>query len=390
VSSRAYSNFNDSLKSDKTRSAYNSGLRDFMQFSKINEHDQILLSSNLQETIVDYIKDLRRRNLAYWTIRVNLASIRHFCVMNDITLNWPKIYKFIGEARTKTRDRIYSKDEIRQILEKCDARKRVMFLLLLTGMRIGALPDLKLRNIKKWTEYGVYQITIYEGTNAEYFTFCTPETTAAIDSYLDFRKRSGETLTPNAPLLREQFNQKNAANPRQMSLGGLYTVMEPVIIEAGIRVPSNDQHKRHEVMLFHGFRKYVNTQMIRAGVKPVIKEMLLGHGTGLEDSYYRPTEEEILREYLKAIGVLTISDEKQLKLEVERLKTETAEIETIKKNFLDMRVESDKKDVLIKNLGEQLGVLFQAITIPDGEERRKKLADAAKQWITNGLYSARK
>jgi hypothetical protein len=36
-------------------------------------------------------------------------------------------------------------------------------------------------------------------------------------------------------------------------------------------------------------------------------ETLMGHSLGLSDSYYRPTEEEILNDYLKAVDVLTIN-----------------------------------------------------------------------------------
>lgn len=44
-----------------------------------------------------------------------------------------------------------------------------------TGIRIGAIPDLQLKHLKKIPEYNLYQITIYEGTKEEHFTFTTPE-----------------------------------------------------------------------------------------------------------------------------------------------------------------------------------------------------------------------
>jgi hypothetical protein len=41
---------------------------------------------------------------------------------------------------------------------------------------------------------------------------------------------------------------------------------------------------------------------------------------GLEKSYYRPTSDKLLNEYLKVIDVLTINDENRLKLENTSLK----------------------------------------------------------------------
>jgi predicted ATP-dependent Lon-type protease len=43
--------------------------------------------------------------------------------------------------------------------------------------------------------------------------------------------------------------------------------------------------------------------------------MLMGHNTGLAINYYRPNENEILDDYLKAIPILTINDEYRLKQE---------------------------------------------------------------------------
>lgn len=41
--------------------------------------------------------------------------------------------------------------------------------------------------------------------------------------------------------------------------------------------------------------------------------MLLGHKIGLASCYYRPTEEDFIQEYLKAVNLLTINEENKLK-----------------------------------------------------------------------------
>ena len=46
-----------------------------------------------------------------------------------------------------------------------------------------------------------------------------------------------------------------------------------------------------------------------AGMKPINVEVLMGHSTGISDSYYWATENELLEDYLKAVDFLTIDDQ---------------------------------------------------------------------------------
>ena len=98
---------------------------------------------------------------------IRAAALKHFYEMNDIILNWKKINRFIGEKTRTVKDRAYTKEEIRKMLDKCDERKRVMILLLAsTGIRIGALPLLKFRHLAK-VKHDIYQFVVYEGTSSQ-------------------------------------------------------------------------------------------------------------------------------------------------------------------------------------------------------------------------------
>jgi len=141
---------------------------------------------------------------------IRAAALKHFCEMNDMTLNWRKINRFIEEKKRTVQDRAYTKEEIRRTLDKCDERKRVMILLLAsTGMRIGALPQLKIKHLAGVLNGSLYQISVYAGTSSQYITFCTSECAKAIDDYLDYRSRCGEKLTPESSLIREQFDRND-------------------------------------------------------------------------------------------------------------------------------------------------------------------------------------
>ena len=65
----------------------------------------------------------------------------------------------------------------------------------------------------------------------------------------------------------------------------------------------------------------------------------MAHSIGISDSYYRPTEEELLDDYLKAIPFLTISDEHRLQEQVNELLEKTKDNDYIVKAKLQEKEE---------------------------------------------------
>jgi hypothetical protein len=57
-----------------------------------------------------------------------------------------------------------------------------------------------------------------------------------------------------------------------------------------------------------------------SGMKSINIEVLMGHSIGISDSYYKITEDELLKEYLKALDFLIINSKNQLQKEVEGIK----------------------------------------------------------------------
>jgi hypothetical protein len=66
----------------------------------------------------------------------------------------------------------------------------------------------------------------------------------------------------------------------------------------------------------------------------------MGHSTGISDSYYRPTENDLLQDYLKCTDALTIQkDETILQEQVEDLKEKSKDNEYIVKSKLQEKDE---------------------------------------------------
>jgi integrase len=202
-----------------------------------------------------------------------------------------------------------------------------------TGVRKSALIDLKLKHLKKIDEYGCYKITIYENTKDEYYTFCTPECAAAISSYLEQRKQAGEIINKESYLFRNEFNyfdSHGVRHPRPLTQNGLSGLIRNLLLVCGLRDGNENRYQRHEKAMFHAFRKFFDTSLINSDVNQMVKELLMGHSVGLDNSYYRPNEDKMLTEYMKAVDILTLNEEERLRIKVGQLVEKQDEISLMK------------------------------------------------------------
>jgi integrase len=359
--------FANSIKAKDTLNTYNVALKHYMRFYGISDIITLLRQDNkvLESNIIKYILDMRQRipPISHSLRCIRLAALKHFLVMNDVVLNWKKISLYLGEKTKVVKDRAYTTDEIASLLKSCtDERMRAVILLLAsTGVRVGAIPSLTLKHLQKLEEYSLYQVTVYENTNDEYFCFTTPECASAIDSYLAYRSRSGEKLTPDSPLIREQFDPKDSLSirrPRPLKRSTIMGLLSEIIAKSGVqtikhRTEISDRgRERKETARAHAFRKFATTNMVRAKVNPEIREMLLGHSIGLSNSYYRPDVTELLEEYLKAIDYLIISNENRLTKKVQQLTIRSDKLDELHDEVKHLRAKSERFDRFLAKTDE--------------------------------------
>lgn len=196
--STSYDNFVNAIRSSATKRVYVDSLKRYMKYLQITNVDDLLLHHGIEadkklieSQVIKYVMSLRQDGLSYATMKYLVAPIFTFYQLNDVVLNHKKINRYFGEYKKVVRDTAYTTEQIGQALQNADQRMRCIILLLAsTGCRIGAIPSLTLGNLTKIPEYGLYKITFYEGTNNEYYTFCTREAAQiGIDNYLEYRKR---------------------------------------------------------------------------------------------------------------------------------------------------------------------------------------------------------
>jgi hypothetical protein len=98
--------------------------------------------------------------------------------------------------------------------------------------------------------------------------------------------------------------------PLRLKSSGIKRLFEDALWKFGLR---KEKKKRHEFSI-HSLRKFFKTRAEQM-MRPINVETLMGHSTGVSDSYYRPTEKELLEDYLKAVPLLTVSEAEEVRRE---------------------------------------------------------------------------
>jgi len=97
----------------------------------------------------------------------------------------------------------------------------------------------------------------------------------------------------------------------------------------------------------HGFRVFYKIRAEQV-MRPINVEITIGHNIGLSASYYKPTEKEVLEDYLKAVDLLSInSNETKLSKVIKELSEKNKENEYI------ISGKMREKEIQIAGLKEQ-------------------------------------
>ena len=367
----AYRNFIESLPSPISKIVYRNNLKLYARYrnaeiEKLLEGDPRLLQSQ----IIDYIIYLKNAGLSGNSINTRIDSIKKFYESNDIDLRWKKIKGYIGSRKKRVKkDRPYTHEEIKKILDKANERERVVILLMASsGMRIGALNTLKVKHLQSIDKYSIYKIMVYENEEDEYITFCTPECRIVIDSYLGYRRLHGERIQEDAPLIREQFDihdEIQVAHPKHLTSHTLKKMVQQIRLRTGIVEKSASRTKKHDVMESHGFRKFFQTVSVNNGMSMLYSEMLMGHKSGglAMESYVRPTDNDLLegndrmRGYSGIFDALTINEENKLRIKLETLTEKQDEIQSLKYKYeQDMKIMREEMESKFQQLLEKIDI----------------------------------
>jgi integrase len=367
----AFSLFINAIRAEQTRRKYQARLNTFFNFISIPD-------INLQERCKIFVKNcqsnpkyavnsvfrfiihlkerMNRKEIVVSTIYNYLKPIKLFCEMNDIDVKWKKITLGLPKEKKYAEDRAPTIEEIQKLLEYPDRRIKVIILTMIScGMRLGAWNDLQYKHIQtvKNEEKNIVaaKITIYAGSDEQYTAFISKEAYRAIEEWMDFRRNSGEQVTDESWLLRNLWDVTTPSGgprglvsvPKKLKDTGVKSLIERALRAQGLRTKLEEGKKRYEFATDHGFRKFFKTRCEIAGMRSLTVEYLLNHSTGITDSYFRPTERELLQDYLKVSDLLQIDKEVKLQKELHQYQQKNEEESYIIKGKLKKKAEEIKE-----------------------------------------------
>jgi hypothetical protein len=330
--------FTYALKAAESRRQYPRRLKIFLDYLRLEgniEQQAELFYLNaidnrawVEESLMAFIAFEKERSkngeISDSTIPNYYRATKLFCEMNDITLNWKKIARGLPRAGKAANDRAPTIAEIRKLVEYPDRRiKPIVKTMVSSGIRIGAWDYLKWKHVtpvfqKESNEVTAAKLIVYAGESDEYYTFITPEAYLSLKEWMDFRKDYGEKISGESWVMRDLWQTTNikygaklglATCPKKLKSSGIKRLLERALWEQGLRQPLTKGIRRHEWKAAHGFRKYYKSHAEQL-MRPINVEITMGHNIGVSASYYRPTEQQVLEDYLKAAEMLTVNDDK--------------------------------------------------------------------------------
>ena len=335
--------FHSSIKSESTRFNYMQFLDEFKNHFIIKSYDKLVQiePKKIQEMLETYLMYQNEQKYSLSYLNSKLSALKLFFAMNDIVaLNWLKLRKMLPEKKKLTGEKPYQTKDIQIILKSIPTLKFrcIVHFLAASGVRIGALEELKLKHIQDMPN-GCKSVLVYDDDKSEYHTFIHHEAVGALDEYLAYRAKSGENITPESWLIPS----KSDSNKPALTVS-LRTQMSRY---AHQYQDQNKKRGRYEIQACHGFRKRFDTILkSNHNVNINLAEKMMGHSTTipLDNVYFKPAIEQLFDEYQKAIPQLIIDDkfrlQEQLKEKDEKineLNQKDNEIDMLKQTILEIK-----------------------------------------------------
>ena len=358
-------NFLVGFRSPATRDCYLKKLNLFLRFSRLSPEDVVELAREdprrLEHLIVIFVDLLKSRGVSGSTIRQHVQAVKHLLVMNDLenSLNWWKISKLMPKARKVGLDRAPTKDEIRKLLEHADIRMKALILLLCSsGVRIGSVEHLRWKHLTpvEYQGYRFAKLVVPVSKSGEaYTTFITPEAYECLMEYRRAREVEGEEITSESPLIRvvKWSRSESKGMPLPADSKTLRNELHKLWEKSGLREKSGG--RSHDVKAVHGFRKFFATRLESSGAGRLMVETLLGHKISLASNYYKPSEDELLKAYVKGIEELTISEAMEAKVEMKRkLEERDKKLAELEREYLSLQSKLSEMEKELKKLASLL------------------------------------
>lgn len=291
--------------SEETVTSYCTGIRDFCNYLKIEDPDQVIEqirngNIDITTTIDLWIDDMTIRKLANKSMLAFFFGVKKWLKTNGIKVEWDEIELPSGE--TVEEDRAPTSEELRDIINLgCQKihHKTITLCAKSSGLRPGTLLSLRWEDL----DFNTFQDVVVVVVKAEkgrkfkgkkiFITFFDSEAKRMLLKYKEELERNGETITPETKV----FNINKDAWRAQWSR----------ILK---RANKKEIKRKWNMLHFYTLRKFFETRCKIAGVSASFYQHWMCHKGGkdpatyLDSAYFRPILEEHYKEYKKAMPEL--------------------------------------------------------------------------------------
>jgi integrase len=259
-----YTLFVYSLRSPYTKESYFRRLRRFFDaisvegptfesrcnlFVQKGKQDPNWAFNSILKFIITEKERVERKEITGGTLRNSVKTLKTFCEVTDVLIPWKKISRGLPRVKRYADDRAPTIEEIRKIIEYPDRRiKPIIYAMVSSGIRVGAWDYLRWGNIvpiNKNDNLVAAKMIVYAGEPDEYSTFITAEAYFALESWMEFRKKSGESINGESWLMRNLWNslrpeensisRKSVNTPEKLNSIGVKRLLERALWTQGLR-----------------------------------------------------------------------------------------------------------------------------------------------------------
>ncbi|MGA9169858.1 MAG: hypothetical protein WBZ20_06915 [Nitrososphaeraceae archaeon] len=162
------------------------------RFAYGGRNDSSWVFGNILRFLHSQKERVERKEITASTLGNYVKTIKMFCDVTDITIQWKKITRGLPKGKRYADDRAPTLEEIHKNIEYPDRRmKPIVYTMASSGIRVGAWDHLEWNHISPIVsgdgKLVAAKINVYAGEDDEYITFITPEAYLSLQSWMTYR-----------------------------------------------------------------------------------------------------------------------------------------------------------------------------------------------------------
>jgi len=370
--------FYSGIPEQNSKPTYKLYLDKFFNYAKITHDEFCSYETKDQEALFEqyifYLRAITDKTGKYQnSYNTMIAPLKLFCTMNNVAINWARLYKMFPKTKKLSNHLAYDDNDILAILDVCDNLRDKAFVHLMgsTAVRIGEVHLLNIEDVESFEDGAI--VRYYAGQKEEYKVCLTPEAYGYLKKYLDTRTNT----KAEAPL----FANKKGMIERRLAKSTVTELMKDLRYK--INPNQIRDGKRKDKAPNNAFRKRLEIIFADTDVNFRYASYLLDHNKSKQDPHYFRdiTNEKLWAQFKKAIPLITLDKSSLI------IATKEDEIEKLRESYegeFKEKLEAHDEQMLMmmKQLASTKYFMYEKMYI---KEYPINLEDLRKQMTTEEI-----